>query len=205
MRFGTIDPQTVKGFLSEEEGAALHRAGSDAAALGPLAEIGAYCGRSSCYLGAAARDAGTLLFSIDHHRGSEEHQPGWAWHDPALWDDEAGAVDTLPAFRRTIRAAGLEGCVVALVGPSAEIGRRWRTPLGLLFIDGGHTMRAALGDWRAWAGHVAPGGWLLIHDVYPAPDAGGRPPAEIHARAVASGLFDPAWRVDSLTALRRAT
>lgn len=198
-----IDPATVTGFLSAEDGAALYRAGVAAARLGPLLEIGAYCGRSTLYLGAAARDAGVLLYSLDHHRGSEEHQPGWDYHHPDLWDEEAGAVDTLPTFRRTVRRAGLEDHVVALVGRSAAVARAWRMPLGLVFIDGGHTMRAALEDWRGWAGHVAPGGTLAIHDVFPAPEDGGRPPHEIYLRAAASGLFEPAEMIGSLALLSR--
>jgi len=198
-----VEPELPKGFLSEAEGAALERAGTACGRLGPLLEIGAYCGRSTVYLGRAAKAAGTRLYSIDHHRGSEEHQQGWAYHDAELWDDEAGALDTLPEFRRTIRRFGLENCVVAMVGRSAEIARDWRTPLGLVFIDGGHTMRAALADWRGWAGHVAPGGMLAIHDVLPNPEDGGRPPHEIYLRAKASGLFAPAERTGSLMLLER--
>ena len=198
-----FDPQTVKGFLSAEDGAALYAAGCEAARLGPLLEIGAYCGRSSVWLGRAARDGGALLYSVDHHRGSEEHQPGWDYHDPELWDADAGAIDTLPEFRRTLRRAGLEDHVVALVGRSAAIARHWRTPLGLLFIDGGHTMRTAMQDWRGWAGHVAPGGILAIHDLHPAPADGGRPPYEIYLRAIASGLFEPVEMVGSLALLTR--
>ncbi len=199
----TFDPQSVKGFLAPEEGAALLRYGAAGAAHGPLLEIGSYCGKSACYLGAAAKQAGVVLYSIDHHRGSEEQQPGWEWHDPALWDAAAGVMDTLPEFRQTIRAAGLEGHVAALVGVSAAIARNWRTPLGLVFIDGGHTMKAAMADWRGWGPLVAPGGYLAIHDVWPNPDGGGRPPLEIYRRAVASGLFDPHERIGSLSVLRR--
>lgn len=200
---GGFDPQSVKGFLAPEEGAALTRYGAAGAELGPLLEIGSYCGKSACYLGAAAKEAGIILYSIDHHRGSEEQQPGWEWHDPDLWDETLGAMDTLPEFRRTIRAAGLEEHVTALVGRSAAIARDWRTPLGLVFIDGGHTMKAAMADWRGWGPLVAPGGYLAIHDVWPRPEDGGRPPMEIYRRAVASGLFDPLERVGSLSVLRR--
>ncbi len=200
-----LDPQTVKGFLAAEEGEALQRwAGVAAgAAPGPFLEIGSWCGRSSIYLGRAARGADRLLFALDHHRGSEEHQPGEGYHDPELIDPELDRVETLPAFRRTIARAGLEDSVVALVGPSAAIGRAWATPLSFLFIDGGHAMDTALGDWRAWAGHVQPGGVLAIHDVFPDPADGGRPPYEIWRRAVESDLFEPVERINSLEVLRR--
>lgn len=198
-----LDPQTVKGFLAPEEGEALFRHARTAPGEGPFMEIGSWCGRSSVYLGRAAAESGRVLFALDHHRGSEEHQPGEGYHDPGLFDAELGRVDTLPEFRRTIARAELESHVFALVGPSAEIGRWWRTPLSFLFIDGGHAMQTALGDYRAWAGHVARGGVLAIHDVFPDPKDGGRPPYEIWKLAVASGLFEPFERVGSLEFLRR--
>ncbi|GGE50648.1 hypothetical protein GCM10011367_26940 [Marinicauda pacifica] len=198
-----FDPETIKGFLARDEADALHRHASGVRAPGPLVEIGSWCGRSSVYLGWAARETGKVLFAVDHHRGSEEHQAGEEYHDPDLFDVELGRVDTLPEFRRTIARAGLEDTVMALVGPSALLGRWWQGPVSFLFIDGGHAMETALGDYRAWAGHVAPGGVLAIHDVFPNPADGGRPPYEIWKLAVGSGLFEPVERVNSLEILRR--
>lgn len=198
-----IDIDTVKGFLDPSEGEALAGAAMAAAKLGPLLEIGSYCGKSAVWLGTAAAAAGTVLFALDHHRGSEENQPGWEYHDKDLWDARAGALDTLPFFRETVRRAGLEETVIALIGRSATIGRHWRTPLGLLFIDGGHTMAAALADYRLWAAHIVPGGTLAIHDVFPNPADGGRPPFEIYGLALRSGLFEETGAVKSLRLLRR--
>jgi len=198
-----LDPQSVCGFLDAQEGAALADAAGAAGRLGPVLEIGAYCGRSAAYLGPAARAAGSVLYSLDHHRGSEENQPGQAWHDARFWDEEAGAMDTLHAFRRTIAQAGLEDCVIALTGHSGLIARHWSTPLGMVFIDGGHTMKAALGDYRGWATKLVPGGMLAIHDVFPNPQDGGRPPFEIYQMALASNLFEPLTFVRSLAVLRR--
>lgn len=198
-----IDPSSVKGFLDPEEGAALHDAARAQAPLGACLEVGSYCGKSALYLGTAARDAGGVLFAVDHHRGSEENQPGWEWHDADLWDGQAGALDSLPSFRETLRRAGLEEHVVPVVGRSAAVARWWRTPLALLFIDGGHTMEAALADWRGWSPHLMPGGVLAIHDVFPDPADGGRPPYEIYLLALASGLFVEERAVRSLRLLRR--
>jgi len=198
-----LDVDTVKGFLDPAEGRALHDAALSAAALGPALEIGAYCGKSAVYIGAACKTAGTMLFSLDHHRGSEENQPGWQYHDAELWDAAAGALDTLPHLRRTLRRAGLEGVVTPVVGRSADIALVWRTPLGFLFIDGGHTMEAALGDYRGWTPHLLAGGTLAIHDVFPDPADGGRPPFEIYQRALASDLFEEIGAVKSLRLLRR--
>ncbi len=198
-----VDPQTITGFLSPEEGEALYQAGLQGGTLGPILEIGSYCGRSTAYLGPAARETGTLLYALDHHRGSEENQPGWEWHDPQFWDEEAGALDTLPAFRRTLARTGLEDCVTALVGHSAIIARHWSTPLGMVFIDGGHTMKAAMGDYRGWATKVLAGGILAIHDVFPNPEDGGRPPFEVYKMALGSGLFELISLEQSLALLRR--
>lgn len=200
-----LDPQTVKGFLAHDEGEALARHALEAAKIapGPFVEIGSWCGRSSVYLGRAARQAERVLFAVDHHRGSEEHQPGEGYHDPDLFDAELGRVDTLPALRRTLALADLEDVVVPVVGRSAQVGAAWSGPLSFVFIDGGHAMETALDDYRAWAGHVARGGLLAIHDVFPNPEDGGRPPHEIWKMAVASQLFEPVERVNTLEILRR--
>ena len=193
----------VKGFLDPEEGEALARFAKAQAVRGPCLEIGGYCGKSAVYLGRACAEAGELLYSVDHHRGSEENQPGWEYFDPELWDEAAGAVDTLPVFRETIRKAGLEGTVVPIVGRSIDLALRWGTPLSFLFIDGGHTMEHALNDYRGWTPHLMAGGVLAIHDVFPDPADGGRPPFEIYQRALASDLFAEELAVKSLRVLRR--
>jgi predicted O-methyltransferase YrrM len=198
-----LDPDSVKGFLDPEEGWALHDAALAAASIGPVVEIGAYCGKSALYLGTACQASGNTLFSIDHHCGSEENQPGWEWHDAELWDAKAGRLDTLPVFRETIRLAGLDNSVVALVARSRQVSAVWDRPCGMVFIDGGHTMDAALEDLRGWSAKVARGGTLAIHDVFPDPSDGGRPPYEIYRMALASGLFEEAAAVKSLRLLRR--
>jgi predicted O-methyltransferase YrrM len=176
--------RSTKGFMPEDEGAALHRVGLLAGreGLGPLLEVGSYCGKSAVWLGAAAEATGTVLFSVDHHRGSEENQAGWEHHDPDVVDGTSGRMDTLGWFRRTIEAAGLEGSVVAVVGQSATVARYWTTPLGLLFVDGGHGDELVRADERGWVPRVAPGGLVALHDVFPDPADGGRPPYDLYRR-----------------------
>ncbi|WP_106238943.1 class I SAM-dependent methyltransferase [Allonocardiopsis opalescens] len=195
--------RAARGFLPEDEALALHAAAAAAAGAGPIVEIGGYCGKSSVYLGAAARAAGGVVVSVDHHRGSEEHQPGWEYHDPSLVDPATGRLDTLGAFRATITAAGLEDSVIAVVGRSADVARLWRVPIGLLFIDGGHTDEAARADYEGWAHHVAPGGTLAIHDVFPDPADGGQAPYRVYRRALDSGAFAETAVHGSLRLLRR--
>jgi MMP 1-O-methyltransferase len=183
--------RSAKGFMPDDEGLALFRAGRVAASshLGPLLEVGTYCGKSAVYLGAAAAEAGAVLFSVDHHRGSEENQAGWEHHDPEVVDDRTGRMDTLPWARRAIADADLEAHVVLVVGPSVVVARQWSSPLSLVFIDGGHGSEVAWSDYRHWAPKVALGGLLAIHDVFADPAAGGRPPYELYCEALASQDF----------------
>lgn len=189
--------------MPSDEGLALYEAAMSLTAPGPLLEVGSYCGKSAVYLGAAARARGRLLFAVDHHRGSEENQPGWEHHDPELVDPELGVMDTLPFFRRTVHDAGLEDTVVAVVGDSPTVAAAWAAPLALVFIDGGHGPEPAHADYEGWAPHVAPGGLLSIHDVFCDHADGGRPPYEIYRRALDSGTFAEASAVGSLRILRR--
>ncbi|GAA4893493.1 class I SAM-dependent methyltransferase [Streptomonospora salina] len=196
--------EAAKGFMPTDEGLVLYEAALAAAPLGTVLEIGTYCGKSAVFLGAAARRLGTSVVTVDHHRGSEEHQQGWEYHDPGLVDPETGRLDTLSEFRRTVAAAGVEDHVVAMVGRSADVARLWSGPLGMLFIDGGHTEDAARTDYESWTPHLAPGGTLAIHDVFPDPADGGRPPYDIYRRALGSGAFTETGVQGSLRLLRRA-
>ena len=191
--------------MPDDEGDALvSAAGSADVALGPFLEVGSYCGKSACYLGPVAARLGTVLYSLDHHRGSEENQAGWEWHEPDLVNPVVGLIDTLPWFRRTIHDADLEDTVVALVGQSPVVARHWSTPLSLLFIDGGHGADAARADYQGWTPKLAPGGLLVIHDVFTDPALGGQAPHDqIYQPALASGLFTTFSATGSLRVLRR--
>jgi predicted O-methyltransferase YrrM len=191
------------GFMPTDEGLALHRAALAYLGDGVAVEIGSYCGKSTIFLATAARTTGGLVVTVDHHRGSEEHQPGWEYHDPSFVDEHSGQIDTLGRFRRTITEAGLEDHVVAVVGRSPVIATFWRHPLRLLFIDGGHTDEAASADYQGFAPWVSPGGALVIHDVFPNPADGGQAPYRIYRRALDSGQFEETSVHGSLRVLRR--
>ncbi|MCX5382744.1 class I SAM-dependent methyltransferase [Streptomyces sp. NBC_00083] len=200
--------EAAKGFMPVKEGLALYEAATTAGTLGlPLLEVGTYCGRSTILLAEAARESGTVAVTVDHHRGSEEQQPGWEYHDPTVVDAEVGRMDTLPTFRRTLHAAGLEDHVIAVVGRSPQAARVWGGRLGLVFIDGGHTDEHATADYEGWAPKLAEGGTLVIHDVFPDPvdEFTGQAPYRIYLRALESGAFTEVSATDSLRVLRRTS
>ena len=195
--------QDIKGFLAEDEASALYHYAAATSCHGPVLEIGSYCGKSTICIGLACRDTHAVLYALDHHRGSEEHQPGEIFHDPDLYDAGEEAVDTFREFRRNIANAGLNETVIPVVAASALAARQWQTPLAMVFIDGGHSLDAALTDYRCWAGHLIRGGVLAIHDIFPDAAKGGQAPYAIYRMALDSGLFEEIERVNTLALLRR--
>lgn len=197
-----VHARQAKGFMPEDEGNFLHSTVCERLRFGPALEIGTYCGKSAIYLAAAAREVGGSVITIDHHRGSEENQAGWEHHDSSLVDD-TGLMDTLPTFRKTIASAGLEDQVTAIIGRSTSVAAWWRTPLSLLFIDGGHAEVHAQNDYSGFAHWLMPGGALVIHDVFEQPEDGGQAPFHVWQRAMASGCFEPRQTVGSMRVLTR--
>jgi len=203
-----IDPNLIertKGFLDDDEGRCLYDTALAASQMGPCLEIGSYCGKSTLYLGAACKQRDSILFAVDHHLGSEEQQPGEEYFDPALFDPLTFHHDSLRQFRQTIRDAKLIETVVPVVALSTVAARKWATPLSLVFIDGGHAYDTVLADYQAWAGHVMPGGFLLIHDIFADPADGGQAPYRVYNQALASKNFQPLPMCKSLGILQRNT
>lgn len=198
-----LNIESIKGFLADDEAAALYDAALAQASRGPILEIGSYCGKSTVVLGSACQRQGSILYAVDHHRGSEEHQKGEFFHDPELYDESEAQFDSFGEFRRNIAAANLHDTVVPIVASSEVASRHWQTPLAMVFIDGGHSLEAALSDYRCWAGHILRGGILAIHDLFDEPESGGQAPIAIYRLALASGLFRPIGRASSLALLER--
>jgi len=193
---------SARGFLPDDEADALRAAAADARP-GLWLEVGTYCGKSTVHLGSVAQESGAHLVTLDHHHGSEENQPGWEWHDPTTVDPYTGRMDTLPFLRHLLHDAGLEPVVSVLVATTQQVARWWSSPLELLFLDGNHTEDVAQHDYAAFAPHVVEGGRLVIHDVFPDPRDGGRPPFHVWLRATDSGAFEPVGECGSLRVLRR--
>ena len=144
------------------------------------------------------------LFTVDHHRGSAEQQPGELYFDPELYDPVEQSIETLPQLMRNVRRAGLEDWVVPLVAESTLLGRYWpEQSLALLFVDGGHSEDDAFGDFRTWSRCVRRGGYLCVHDVFADPADGGQAPYHVVSAARADGAWEDVDAVESLVILRR--
>lgn len=203
MRVENLALMNIKGFLDHEEGLRLYEIALQASARGPCLEIGGYCGKSTAYLGLGCRMNGGVLFSIDHHRGSEEQQPGQEYFDPEIFDASQDRVDTFRLFRKTLEAVSLEDTVVPVVSHSSVVARMWSTPLSMVFIDGGHSYPTVFADYTSWMPHVMPGGYLAIHDIFKDPNDGGQAPYYMYQLAMKSGLFAELPMVKTLGVLKR--
>jgi len=193
----------IKGFLDERESDYLYQLALKASKKGPCLEIGSYCGKSAVYIGGACKENNAVLFSLDHHRGSEEQQPGQEYFDPDLLNEQTGLIDTLPLFRHTLAVFALEDTVIPIVGRSETIGRAWQTPLSLIFIDGSHAYESVLKDYQIWSKHLMPGGYLVFHDIFPDPEKGGQAPYRVYQLAVASRQYEELPLFVSLGILKR--
>ena len=193
----------IKGFMDDEEAKRLYRLSLQAAETGPVLEIGSYCGKSAYIIGSACKEKNSILYSIDHHRGSEEQQPGEAYFDPDLFDQKSQMVNTFPFFRKTLNEAGLEDVVIPIVSSSQATGRMWKTPLSMVFIDGGHSFEAAYSDYLTWACHIKPKGFLVIHDIFDDPEKGGQAPRKVYEAALNSNNYEALEMTKTLGVLKR--
>lgn len=194
---------SVKGFIDHNEGICLYNYALNSSKKGPILEIGSYCGKSTIYIATAAKKYSGCVYSVDHHTGSEENQVGWEYHDIELFDEETGRINSFPEFMRNLRKANLLDTVVPIVSDSSLVSRYWKIPLSMVFIDGGHTMEAAFNDFSNWKDKIIKGGILAIHDVFPNPDDGGRPPYEIYRKALSEENFKEVEAVKSLRVLEK--
>lgn len=198
-----IDINTVKGFLDPIEGEALYVYAKQYVRNDPCLEIGSYCGKSSVYLGSAVKENGQKLYSIDHHKGSEEQQPGEEYFDSDLINPEGNGIDTLPFFLETIEKSKLDNFVIPIVSTSEEAYQDFTLNFDMVFIDGGHSEKAAQKDYELWSQRITKGGLLAIHDVFPNPEDGGRPPYNIYRRALESGNFKKLEMIKTLGLLKK--
>jgi predicted O-methyltransferase YrrM len=194
--------EEIKGFMPNHEGEALMSWARTFSKIGPLLEIGSFCGKSSIYLGLAAKEKNQVVFTIDHHKGSEEHQLNEEYFDPEIYDESLNSVNTFPLFLKNIRIFDLEDSVIPIVSSSARVAKGWNKNLGMVFIDGSHSLESATLDYESWGSHIKNGGALVIHDIFEDPNLGGQAPYEIYKRALNDGykLYE---RVDTIVCLTK--
>ena len=193
----------VKGFLSDKEAKKLQELFLNVHHLGAVLEIGTYCGKSTLNFAYVAKKINGLVYTVDHHTGSEEHQLGEEYHDEDLYDERIEKFNTLPEFLKNIRSSNLFKYVIPMINNSKEVSKAFSESIGLLFIDGGHSHEAALDDYNSWKNKISSGGLLVIHDVFPNPEDGGRPPFEIYSSAQKSKDFVDLGIYETLGILKR--
>jgi len=193
----------VKGFLNDKEAKKLQELFLNVHHLGAVLEIGTYCGKSTLNFAHVAKKINGLVFTVDHHTGSEEHQLGEEYHDEDLFDKRLNKFNTLPEFLKNIRSSNLGQFIIPLINKSSKASETFSELISMLFIDGGHSSEAAFSDYNSWKDKISSGGLLVIHDVFPNPEDGGRPPFEIYSAAQKSKEFDDLGIYETLGILKK--
>lgn len=193
----------VKGFLSDKEAKKLQELFLNVHHLGAVLEIGTYCGKSTLNFAHVAKKINGLVFTVDHHTGSEEHQLGEEYHDEDLFDKRLNKFNTLPEFLKNIRSSNLGQFIIPLINKSSKASETFSELISMLFIDGGHSSEAAFSDYNSWKDKISSGGLLVIHDVFPNPQDGGRPPFEIYSEAQKSKQFEDLGIYETLGILKK--
>jgi len=191
----------LKGFMPKHEGMALTKWSKKFSSIGPIMEIGSYCGKSSIYLSRGAILNDQLVYTIDHHFGSEEHQINEEYFDNEIFDHKNQRVNTLPLLIKNINKMQVEN-IVPIISNSVVIASKWNTELGMVFIDGGHSFEAANDDYESWNTKIKQNGALVIHDIFENPNEGGQAPFEIFQKALKNN-FEIYERVDTLACLKK--
>ena len=189
----------LKGFMPQHEGIALTKWSEKFSSIGPIMEIGSYCGISAIYLSKGAILNDQLVYTIDHHFGSEEHQIKEEYFDSEIFDYKNHRVNTLPLLIKNINKIQVKN-IVPIVSNSVDIASKWDAKLGMVFIDGGHSFKAANNDYVSWSTKIKKNGALVIHDIFENPDEGGQAPFEIFQKALKNN-FEVYERVDTLACL----
>jgi hypothetical protein len=193
----------VKGFLSDKEAKKLQELFLKVHHLGSVLEIGTYCGKSALNFSEVAKDVNGLIYTIDHHTGSEEHQRGEEYHDSELFDERLKKFNTLPEFLNNLKSKKMAKFIIPIIDKSQNASNFFSEKISLLFIDGGHSFETALSDYNAWKDKICADGLLVIHDVFPNPKDGGRPPYEIYTLARESKEFNDLGIYETLGILKK--
>lgn len=144
----------LDGLITADVGEYLYMLASKTLADQHIVEIGAWKGKSTCYLAAGRRDGnGGRVFSVDPW--STDVQEWSRYHQSA----------TLEQWQAQVDAAGFTATATPLPGRSVDVADRWAGgPIGFLYIDGDHARAAVLTDWEAWRPHLSKTAVVVFDD-----------------------------------------
>ena len=192
----------LKGFMPSHEGLALTKWAEEFSHYGPALEIGTFGAKSTLYIAAGSSILNQLVYTIDHHSGSEEHQLGEEYFDPEIYDEKLGRVNTVPLMQSNLQQFDESKWIVPILANANSVAPSWGIELGLLFIDGSHTEISAMNDYDNWRSKLHSKGALVIHDIYEKPEDGGQAPYLIYQKALEEG-FQLYERVDTIVCLTK--
>jgi len=175
----------VEGMISEGEAGQLMELAAAVPSGACIVEVGSYRGRSTTALALAAN--GAPVYAVEPHESFE-----------GIYGGNFGPADRRAFFENLLKAGVVEK--VRLVNLSAEVLREgWEQPVGLLWIDGDHTLEGVRRDFEAFEHSLQPDGVVAFHDVHD-PEGG---PAQLIGELLAGGRYETLAEVERLVALRR--
>jgi predicted O-methyltransferase YrrM len=148
----------VPGRLSEAAGEELRALAAKVPADQLIVEIGAYLGRSTCFLaegsraGQRAQVASVDAWDLDGNTTGPDANPGM-YVEP----------DNYSRYLTHVEACGVRGLVTPVQAFSSEA-EIPDTPIGLLFIDAAHDYEGVKADIRRYVPRVARGGVVVFDD-----------------------------------------
>ena len=191
---------SLKGYMPLHEGEALAKWAEKFSKVGPILEIGTFGGKSAAFLAYGSRKNNQIVYTIDHHQGSEEHQLGEEYFDQENFDETLNRVNTIPLLQKNLEEVKEITNIIPIIGDANTISQSWQTRLGMLFIDGSHSFESASNDYENWKHLIEKHGALAFHDIYEDPSKGGQAPYKVFQKAINDGfkIFD---RVDTTVCL----
>jgi MMP 1-O-methyltransferase len=135
--------ESIRGWLTRDEGEALFKAAKGCTGRGVIVEIGSWRGKSTiCLARGSQAGASVPVYAIDRH------VPG-----------------RFEKFERNVRRAGVADLVRPIRSRSQDAADDFREPIELLFVDGAHDEAGVREDFEKWVPKVVEGGIVAFHDT----------------------------------------
>ena len=149
------DLAKIDGWLTKREGSFLYEIAKKVQPPNVIVEIGSWKGKSTICL-AKGSEAGhkAAVYAIDPHTGSPEHH------------QKFGKIDTFHEFRLNLKKAEVDHRVHPFRSASQDAVKSFNSPIGFLFIDGNHSIKAVRADFHLWFPKVEEGGIIAFHDSW---------------------------------------